>query len=782
MNPNNIIIPANGNLSELEFVPIQTLLILYSWIRFGLFCSLMLFIECLSAKHIIGGDIQYVCLGGGEYRVIMKIYRDCRPQEQAAQLDGTSQDNLGGAIVTIYQGSSRFTAVQTLAVPLQSQGFIDAPDYPCLIPPANLCVEEGVYEFTVQFADWPSTQSYHIVYQRCCRNNTISNIVAPGDNGATYTIEITPESQALCNNSPVFREFPPTVVCVNNEIDFNHSARDADGDSLVYSFCHPLKGGGLAGGPDDPTGDWSACNGIRPNPACAPGFGKIAFKLPYTFDQPMAGDPLVSINPRSGFITGSPQLIGQFVMGVCVEEYRDGILIGKISRDFQFNVADCDPTVFAKVQSDAVVGDREFVINSCGNNTILFENDSEIEQFIDTYHWLFDIDGQVTEVNSRDAEITFPGVGTYEGVMIVNRGLDCGDTANIFVNLYPSINVDFSFDYDTCIGGPTEFTDLSTTGAEEVLRWDWKFGEGGTSQIQNPSYTYPIPGAHTVTLIAEDNNACIDSQQYVIPYFPVPPLLVIEPSTFVGCSPGRVFFNNLSIPVDSTYDIRWDFGDGGVGTAVSPTHVYESPGTFSVFVQITSPIGCYTEASFPNWIQIKQSPVASFVYSPDQPSNFNPTVQFSNLSSNLIDQQWIFDNVGRSNEFDPSFTFPDTGQFQVALIAIHENGCRDTSIQIIDVIPRVTYHMPNAFTPNGDGKNDFFIGTGFTDGMLDFEMTIWSRWGELIYITEDPLDPWNGSKNNVGKVLPSGVYVYQVKYRDPRGESVQFNGFATLIL
>ena len=205
--------------------------------------------ELALAKHIIGGDIQYECLGDGRYRITMKIYRDCRPQEQAAELDGAEGDPDGGAFVTIYRGNTSFQEVQTLVLPLNGHRFIEAPDFPCLIPPDNLCVEEGLYVFEVEFADWPSSQSYHIVYQRCCRNNTISNIVAPGDNGATYAIEITPEAQAVCNNSPVFREFPPTVVCVDNSIDFDHSASDMEGDSLVYSFCFPLNGGGTVGGP-----------------------------------------------------------------------------------------------------------------------------------------------------------------------------------------------------------------------------------------------------------------------------------------------------------------------------------------------------------------------------------------------------------------------------------------------------------------------------------------------------------------------------------------------------
>ncbi len=721
------------------------------------------------AFHIIGGEITYQCLGNGKYKFIMRIYRDCRDQGmQVGQLDQQ-------APIGIYRNGT--ILVETLHVVLLSVSNIERPDFPCLIPPENLCVQEGIYEWEYTFSDWPSTHTYTIEYQRCCRNNTIVNIQSPQTAGGTYFVDINSEAQNLCNSSPVFREFPPTVVCVNSDIDFDHSAIDVDGDSLVYSFCHPFKGGGFRMDPNNPGG----CDGPRPDPPCPGPFQRVAFRPPYTVGTPMGGDPVVKIDSVTGRISGKPLLIGQFVMGVCVKEYRNGTLLGEIKRDFQFNVTDCDPTVFAKVRSDATDGLKEFVINSCGNNTILFENESTLERFIGGYRWEFIIDGQMQVFETKDAEVTFPGLGTYGGTMIVNPGLDCDDSARIFVNLYPSIEADFTYDYDTCIAGPTVFKDASMTGAERIEQWLWDFGEGGTSDVRNPTYLYQTAGLHHVSLTVIDDNACVDVKEVQLPYFPVPPLLVIEPSTFVGCAPAEILFNNLSVPVDSTYDISWDFGDGGTANSVSPTHVYDEQGIYSVSLQITSPIGCYTDAFFPNWISIKQSPSAAFAFSPEQPSNFNPTVQFTNFSINQFNQQWIFDQFGRSNELHPTFTFPDTGQYQTLLIAIHENGCRDTASHVIDVIPRVTYHMPNAFTPNGDGRNDEFIGTGFIDGLQAFEMTIWNRWGELVFMAADPEYAWNGRKNNVGPILPNGVYVYQVQFLDPRGEMVEMQGFATLI-
>ena len=732
-----------------------------------LICSLLA--GEIAAFHIIGGEITYICLGNGTYKFTMHIYRDCRDQGMpVGQLDPQ-------APIAIYQNGTLL--IDVLHITLLSASNVEAPDFPCLIPPENLCVEEGIYEWEYTFPTWPIKDTYTIEYQRCCRNNTIVNIVGPQQAGATYFVDINEASQFNCNNSPVFKEFPPTVVCVDSDLDFDHSAFDTDGDSLVYSFCLPFKGGGFRSDQNNP----GSCDGPRPDPPCPAPFQRVAFKAPYAVRAPMAGDPVVGMDFRTGRITGNPQLIGQFVIGVCVKEYRDGIFLGEIKRDFQFNVADCDPTVFAKVKSDAVVGAKEYVINSCGNNTILFENESTLEQFIGAYKWDFDIRGQSTVVNTKDAEVTFPGIGTYRGEMIINPGLDCGDTAEIFVNLYPSIESDYSFNYDTCIGGPTAFNDNSTTGANRIESWSWDFGEGGTSDLQNPTYTYAIPGNHQVSLTVVDDNACVDVKDVLLPYFPVPPLIVVEPSTFVGCSPGLLFFNNLSVPIDSTYTIEWDFGDGQFGFAVSPTHIYEAPGTYSIGVMITSPIGCFTSEFFPDWITIKESPQAAFSFSPEEPSNFNPSVQFTNFSTNHLNQQWIFDQVGRSNETDPFFIFPDTGQYRVALIAIHENGCRDTVIQQLDVIPRVTYHMPNAFTPNGDGKNDEFRGTGFVDGVQEFEFSIWNRWGEMLFLTDNPFEAWNGGKNNDGQVVASGVYVYQIKYLDPRGDKVELQGFATLI-
>lgn len=748
----------------------------------GILSFLLLFFllispEWLLARHIIGGEITYEFLtevspGRNRYRFTMKIYRDCFGG--GAGFDDPAQ-------MAIYRGSYSTNVLQeqfAIFDPVITK-LVPVPP-PCVSSLPNVCVEEGVYVFE-RVLDVQQTQSYFIVYQRCCRNETINNIVSPGDIGATYMIELTADAQQLKNNSPTFNNFPPIIICKDIPLSFDHSATDPDGDLIFYRFCSPMAGGGPIlnfPGVND-------CEGAIPSPPCAPPFDNVPFISPtYSAGNPMGGSPQVSINDLTGLITGTPNKLGQFVVGVCIEEYRGATLLSTVRRDFQFNVAECSPNVLANIQSDTIVGPQRFVLRSCGENSVTFQNLSVQQSNIFKFEWRFDIKG-TQYVNSTDwsPTVTFPDTGFYTGALYLNSGQPCADTAHIAVNIFPEINADFSFAYDTCVAGPVDFTDLSS-GDGIINRWNWNFGvPNGNSAQQNPSYLYANPGNHPVQLRVFDRNRCSDNITKIINWFPVPPLIIIQPSKFLGCSPADIFFNNLSSPIDSTYTIIWDFGDGTTQSGViSPTHKYENPGTYTVSVAITSPIGCFTTDTFPKLIRVEPSPVADFSYFPDSLlSNFNNTIQFTDLSTGANRWHWEFDKYGTTTIRNPSFTFPDTGLMKVTLIATHPEGCKDSISKYLDFVPLIYWYMPNAFTPNGDGQNDGFLGKGYLEGIVDFSMSIWNRWGEMVYETTDPNDEWNGRQMNTGGMSPDGVYVYVVSFTGPRGQQHKFKGYATLL-
>jgi len=1059
------------------------------------FLALLWSFNTLQAAHIVGGDFYYDCLGNNQYRITMKVYRD--GVSAGAQYD--QQAKIG-----VFTGAGAVFSQITLAP--QNIGNIppNNPD-PCINtpPPTSVRVEQATYTTVLTLPYNPA--GYYITYQRCCRNNTISNLNQPGAQGATYSLFISNLAQQTCNSSLRFTNFPPIFVCAGEPLVFDHSATDPNGDQILYEFCSPWTGFDQ----DDPGGDQST---RVPEP---PPYTDVAFQAPYTALNPMGGNPQISINPTTGEITGIPTTVGQYVVGICAKEYRNGVLIAEIRRDFQFNVITCQRSITAGIQHDAVIGYQEYLLNSCGINTIQFINQTTAgaNVIITGYLWTFDINGTPTTSTETNPSITFPGVGTYNGTLVVNPGSSsCTDTAKIRVNVFPEINAAFTFPITTCVGLPITFDDLSTSGAT-ITNWTWHFGDGDISTQPEPTHIYTTANNFDVLLQVTDNNGCVDTAHHFLSYFPAPvieiatnnssgciPLVVnftnnsipsngytfewnlgdgtnittlnpshtyplpgtydiyikatspigcvsertfpayirasskptaafsydnnncdvqplvytdnsvagsnpitnwawdfgdgqtstipsptyqfslagtfpvqltvsdeigcshtntqnilwypapnlsiapsaqigcapvevsfvnnsspingytinwnlgdgttstiaspthtyttpgiydvrltirspiggcfsdrtyqdyitafappdaayshpnicevapipytdlsivgsaplatwtwdfgdgqtdntqnpahqftqagqyivkltitdtngcqdttsksvlwypaaqlsATPSVYEGCVPVPVSFNNLSAPING-YAINWDFGDGATSTQVSPNHIYTIPGVYSVGLNITSPSGCISDTTYNSWITAGEVPVANFSYNPTDLSNFNSTATFTDESTGAFSWDWTFSDGTTFNYANPTHTFADTGKYEVTLLVAHLSGCTDSITKIVDVVPKFTYFLPNAFTPNSDGVNDGFKGAGIFFGFKNFEMVIFNRWGEKVFETNDPAEAWNGRKNNVGVVEKNGVYVGLVRLTGPRNEKQEYKIFVTLV-
>ncbi len=745
-----------------------------------IFIALISGLSEIHAAHIIGGDFYYTCLGNGEYRFNLILYRDCAGN--GALFDS---DPLAGitATVTVY----REDRVQPFyrSIDLRAPRIEDVNpevENPCLIIPPNICVQKGEYTFDLSLP--PSDFAYQIVYQRCCRNNTISNINNPGGTGATFVLELTPQAQEVCNSTIQFNNFPPVVICQGEPLDFDHSAFDPDMDSTVtieYEFCAPLNGGGLAGSGAG-GGRATDPNGVAPDPDTRPPYQTVNFVGgDFTALTPLGGDPVVSIDRTTGLITGTPTGLGQYVVGVCATELdSNGNVLSVIRRDFQFNVARCESKVTAAI--DASVDDgQEFIINSCGPNVIDFINLSTQERFINRYRWVFDINGQEEVSAQRNPTITFPGRGRYEGILIINEGTACSDSADIVVNVLGAIEADFSYEYDTCTAGPVLFQATDSTGNGFMEERIWDFGQNQRAEGLQATNEFRQPGDRLVIYYARDTAGCQVEVLKEIPYYPIPNEILVEPIFVNNCVPVEVFFKNESYPINSTYIVNWDFGDGGTSTRFSPTHIYEAPGNYTVGIEIISPIGCEYRGTLQAPISVIPSPIADFTYNPSVLNQFNTDVNFIDLSARASQWQWLFSEEGQSTFQNPTYNFMDTGLMDVTLIVTHSNGCKDTTSQVLDIVPSPTYFLPNAFSPNDDGVNDVYQGQGDLIGIRDFNMKIFNRYGQLVFETEEPDIGWNGRFQNVGSVLEQGVYVCKVRFTGPRGKSYEMSEFATLL-
>ena len=329
---------------------------------------------------------------------------------------------------------------------------------------------------------------YTFVYQRYSRNSTLVNLVLPDQTGSSYTVTIPPNSLANCNNSPVFNNFPPTIICAGVPINFDHSATDIDGDSLVYELCTPL-----IGGSDDcpqPGLPQAPCAAVIPPPP----YPSVTWAFGFDEQNPLNGSPELAIDLESGWLTGTPAAIGQYVVGICVTEYRNGVAINTVRRDFQFNVTDCE-VVIAQVESDDITPAGEFIITNCKDDfTVEFINNSIGAT---GYSWDFGDppSGSNNFSNLLNPFHAYPDSGTYYAQLIANSDFaSCVDTANIIVSLYPQLLPDFEYITD-CPGVPIQFTGTSTNTYGFIDLWEWDFGDGSTATGQNPPIHLP-PAEH----------------------------------------------------------------------------------------------------------------------------------------------------------------------------------------------------------------------------------------------------------------------------------------------
>ncbi len=750
-------------------VPLRFLRYLCVLVGLALACS-------AEARHIVGGEVTYQCLGDAgagqrRYRVTVVIYRDCAGN--GAEFD-SAPNSSGEFAMTIFRGQT------IVATPLVSARGLTIeklnPDLtnPCILLPPGICVEKGTYVTEVVLPI--VNESYTIAYQRCCRNETISNIVRPGEAGATYVVEITPLGQETCNSTPTFRNFPPLIICADEELRFDASALDAEGDRLVYGLCEPYYGGGnITTSPGN-----EGFGGVTPNPESPPPYSPIAFRNSFDFRRPIDGT--ISLDPVTGFLRVRPMTVGQYVVCISVQEWRAGEMIGEVRRDFQFNVVACNPRISAGAAAivDADVVNPDLIL-ICGSKDVELLNVSTDARFVQSIQWVIPSTTQGV-LRSSDAQlpVSFAEYGSYPGQLIVNPGLTCDDTANFVIKLVPPSIADASFSYDTCVYGPVVFTSNSRSTGGTISAFAWEFGDGGESAEPNPEHLYLTAGRKRVTHTVTDNEGCVADTTVLFDFFPLPIELPVDLSLDPDCAPARIPFKFASDLIDSTYKILWEFGDGQTSTELAPFHTYQSPGIYDIFVSVESSQGCRLDSQLTRPLVIFESPTSAFDMSPDGIDIRDPEVFFTDRSLGAVSWQWAFDSLGQSREVNPSYVFPDSGRYSVELVVSHLNGCLDTSVQFLRVDPFQVVYLPNALKPDGDGRNEAFRPAGFLRYVSDFRMEIFNRWGERIFETDDKEAGWDGLNQRNGRRASPGVYLYVVTHGGIDGPE-RYEGTVTLV-
>lgn len=327
------------------------------------FYSILLFLFSLQtafATHIVGGEPQLLHLSDDQYRVGLVLYFD----------DINGDRSAFDFEINVHAYSKRTNEkIKTFRIALKENFIIPFSQPDCA--KGEIKVRRMYYwtDKTLKAEDFADSEGYYMVWERCCRNAIIDNVNEPNKIGQAFYMEFpalqNSDGTKFINSTPslfnAFADYP----CVNQPFYMDLGSTDPDGDSLAYRLVSPLKGFSS----DDLVG-------LTPEPRPGP-YPKVEFINGISISNMIPGNPALQIDSKTGIISVTPSTAGLFVFAIACDEFRNGIKIGEIRKEFQLLVLDCPPanapTVLFKPESTNqyyTVGDTlKFDLNqsTCGD-------------------------------------------------------------------------------------------------------------------------------------------------------------------------------------------------------------------------------------------------------------------------------------------------------------------------------------------------------------------------------------------------------------------------------
>ena len=797
--------------------------------------------------------------GNVNYTITMNLFVDCKSSNtNAIEQDKTAFFNVFRVNSTNYTRYNSYSLNTSRTGPFR----VSDNSYKCIKNVPNVCVDKYVYTMSLSLPI--NNLGYVVSFERCCRNSTITNILNPGTTGATYWTKIPGTALVSSDNSPKFKFTPPTFICLNAPLTFDHSATDADGDSLVYELFTPYTGassmapipsGNNASNPANfKNVSWASANGYAPN-------------------NQIDGSPTLSINRKTGKLTLTPTVAGQFVIGIKVLEYRNGVLIGETKRDVQFNAIICVFEVVSAFYIPAVV---------CSETEL---NISNFSQGGTSYSWDFGVLPKTNDTsNLKSPKYKYDSGGNYT-VRLVARTSVCADTFYNEVTVKPNFHVKLPNDTLYCGTFQTSFTSniknkqrlwntgdtsmgISVTkpgvywlkvsddpcvavdsvviqndvskvnvGADTVICADafapfyyqgplnyktYNWGNGHVSDtvfISNPCQ-YILEVTNKNNCYSKDT---IDFIAYSPPVFDLRDTLFCRNTNVVldalntnlsTQAESKYVWSNgassssISVATEGKYSVLvknkyCDHFDSAIltfiktGLDLGPDTFYCGPIFRTVKAQTFFKSYQWQDASTLDYIVahtagknkvtivsvdgcIESDSMSIFQFPVLNPGLGNDTQicvsSFIDLSAISSMETYLW-NTGETSQYIRSY---NKGKFTVlvknAIGCIAEDSINVTSDP--DAVPNELF-MPDAFTPNEDGVNDYFPENKYSNLSSPYNLKIYNRWGEQIYECNASNINWDGFYDNL--MAPQDVYVYLVRYTGCDGKERILRGTFNLL-
>ncbi len=715
-----------------------------------LFLILFSFFDA-KATHIVGGQLFFTKTQGysNQYRIGLDLYFD------AINGNPDAED----PFVTVYifrkRDNTLITPVQIPKVERNSVNYINPV---CGISSLKTNVITYALDVTATSNDFNDPQGYYIVWDRCCRNGTITNIKSPGDAGSLFYLEfpaMVRSGTLFANSSPVFRPIQGDYACANLPFSFDFGGSDPDGDSLVYTLVIPRQGYSNK--------DIPSAQGVGSS-----NYPQVTLADGLTVSTMIPGPKPLAVNNKTGMLTVTPANTGLYVFAVQVDEYRNKIKIGTVTRDFQLKVVDCpraespsllyrpkgkntfysgneiitikkdDPNCMEIMLVDPSVNDIIKVSGSAVNNSkayfSLLPSEFKTTTKKDTLRFEVCLDDCFVTYDNRPIRLE-----------LIAEDASCPvplqDTLTIYIkrennaNIAPKLTTSLPGNYvHVSAGQPTQFTVYGLDSDKDDLKLSAE-GSGFSLSSHGMSFT-PVSGKESV-------------QQ-----------------NFTWTPPCHAQAGDTLVVDFMVEDMRCDGNPFPVTKSVYFIVDESKNAPPTVSTTLATPALTYTIGQVePILFDVSASdPDTNHIVLAAHGRDFDMKAMGMSFTHKTGRQlltspyQWTPDCALLKGEKEKSFTIDFVTQDKNCLTAT------DTTSVLITIIDQNSVEMPelpNVITPNQDGKNDCLVLKNLPAGTCDNRfkrVAIYNRWGKEIYNNTQIGQNW--CPDNV----TAGFYHYLIEY------------------
>lgn len=410
-----------------------------------------------------------------------------------------------------------------------------------------------------------------------------------------------------------------------------------------------------------------------------------------------------------------------------------------------------------------------YIDASCSTlvNQILFCPTDTICQIIappgfSGYQWYTNLGVAIPNATNETLSVSHPVLGQQFSVSMTNAS---GCSTTLTTTLAYSTMILYQNTHNSSCGGNDGWAYINQSGVPGPFTYIWRDSINNAIMSQTDSLLNVHSGTYYVTV--QNSTGCNSTDTVHI--LNLNGVVASYNSTPITCHNGTNG-SVVAIPIGGQGPFTYQWSNGSTNNSINGL----SSGSYCV--KITASNGCVDSVCV---IILNPLPViAEFSCNPIETDIINANITFINQSSDSTTYQWLFGDNTTSISQNPTHLYTNVGEYQISLIATNNKGCKDSIIHTVIIDGLFTFYAPNAFTPSKLENSTFLPkGTGWDNS--SFRMSIYDRWGNFLFYSDDVTRGWDGTYR--GNISQIDVYVWKITLKEINGKEHSYIGRVSLV-